>query len=233
MGGGGNRTSQNCVGYSDTVRQKSWDDKDSVVSYEHAEEATRRALLTARMIKEVWIMKTYGALMAASLCLLFGQVAVAQDCCGTPDCCARCSVRTHCQQFACQVVCEVKKVKKTCWVVECEEFAPLLPGCRQRCRDCCDTGGCGVTSCGSRSKCEVPPRCGKARVRKKLVKKSVTVEVPVYKTVVQHLCSGCCTSGCGVEAGEVAAPSAAPVAPAPAPIPKEARQTLLVPMPSY
>ena len=183
-------------------------------------------------------MKTCRALMAASLCLLFGQVVVAQDRCGTPDCCARCNVRTRCQQFDCQVVCEVKKVKKSCWVVECEEFAPLLPGCRQRCNDCCNTGGCNTggcetASCGSRGKCEVPPRCGKARVKRKLVKKEITVEVPVYKTVVRNLCSGCCPSGCGVEAGDAAAPSAAPAAPAPAPVPKAARQTLLVPMPSY
>ena len=181
-------------------------------------------------------MKTCRALMAASLCLLFGQVVVAQDRCGTPDCCARCNVRTHCQQFTCQVVCDIKKVEKTCWVVECEEFAPLLPGCRQRCNDCYNTGGCGTVSCGSCGKCEVPPRCGKARVRKKLVKKSITVEVPVYRTVVQNLCSDCCGDGSGesstaIDSGKAsAAPS---VAPAPALIPKEARQTLLVPMPTY
>ena len=194
-------------------------------------------------------MKTYGTLMAASLCLLFGEVVVAQDCTVAPDCCSRCSVRTHCQQFTCQVVCEMKDVKKTCWVVECEEFAPLLPGCRQRCKAgrcgvaSCGSGGCEVASCGSGGcgtascgKCDVPPRCGKARVKKKLVKKSTTVKVPVYKTVVQNLCTACCGAGSGESATDADSKkaSASPsVAPAPAPVPKQARQTLLAPMPSH
>jgi hypothetical protein len=38
----------------------------------------------------------------------------------------------------------------------------------------------------------VPPRCGKVRCVKKLVKKEITCEVPVYKCVVVCCSPGCC-----------------------------------------
>ena len=59
----------------------------------------------------------------------------------------------------CTVVCETKLVKKTVWVVQCEEFCVANP-----------TLGCGV-------------RCGKPRSRKQLIKKEIAVEVPVYRCV--------------------------------------------------
>lgn len=68
--------------------------------------------------------------------------------------------RPACQK-CCKIVCEMKKVKKTVWAVECEEFCVPRPSLR----------GCCVT-------------CGKVRCRRKLLKKEITVEVPVYKCVV-------------------------------------------------
>jgi hypothetical protein len=73
---------------------------------------------------------------------------------------------------------------------------PRLPKCfcctKTYCSEptCCDTN----CSCAGKKSCYkkrplVPPRCGPVRCRKKLVKKTITCEVPVYKCVV---CGACC-----------------------------------------
>ena len=142
--------------------------------------------------------------MRSSLFLLFAVVlvaavasrALAGD--GGPTCCAVCGRHVACAQKTCQVVCEVKKEKKSYWCVECEEICTLLPGRRE---------------CGE---CSPPPRCGSSKCVKKLVKKESSVEVPVYKCVVLDLCPDCA-------AGQ-SAPNAAPVAAAaPLPPPKTPR----------
>ena len=58
----------------------------------------------------------------------------------------------------------------------------------------------------------VPPKCGKVRTRKKLVKKEIVCEVPVYKCVVVCSDPGCCeaASGCLDEEASKAAPAPAP-----------------------
>ena len=91
------------------------------------------------------------------------------------DCCSRCGVKK-----VCKVVCEMKEVKKTCWEVECEEFCVPLPRL------------CGRKAGACERDCVAPPKCGKVRCRKKLVKKKVTRKVPVYKCVVEHVCGKCC-----------------------------------------
>jgi len=142
--------------------------------------------------------------MVLSLATVFlaANVTLAAHC--GPRACG-CSVNVCCGKTT-QVVCEMKKVKKTVWAVECEEFSTLLPGCH------CLTG---CNKC-----CVTPPRCDKVRTRKKLVKKTITCEVPVYKCVVVP---------CG-EVEEAAPEAVAPEAPAPAPTPaKEASTT--APMP--
>jgi len=139
---------------------------------------------------------------------LDANTCVAADSYGPPaccdqihDCCNRCGV-----QKRCKVICEMKEVKKTCWVVECEEFCVPLPGCgpfcKSACCDGCDSGcdigcgdGCPSDPCASLRRPIVPPKCGKVRCRKKLVKKEITCEVPVYKCVVV-CCKGCCDSVC-------------------------------------
>ena len=149
--------------------------------------------------------------------LLMACLAAAADrgspaaCCNQArECCPRCGVPK-----TCKVVCEMQKVKKTVWVVECEEFCAALPRCAPVCKPC---GGCGKASCQSCAEqscsdpCEslrrptVPPKCGKVRSRKKLVKKEITCEVPVYKCVVVCCSPGCCGAGCR-NAAEAPAPA--------------------------
>ena len=163
-------------------------------------------------------MKTILSTLAIGF--LIANVCVAAGYCDAPACCDQ----THesCNgcgvQKTCKVVCEIKKVKKTCWVVKCEEFCASLPrcGCKSSCGSCgdtgCDSGGCGDSGCcgdpcASLKKPMVRPKCGKVRTRKKLVKKTITCEVMVYKCIVV-----CCNSGCNVSCGESDWEKSAPAA---------------------
>ena len=135
-------------------------------------------------------MRLLGVTFGAVVCLLLAQTATAGDCGKAPDCCAQCGDKAPCQPKTCRVVCGVKKVKKYCWQVKCEEFCLPMPGCRKSASGCgavdeCDPG------CGP-AKAPTPPKCGKVRCRKKLVKKEYTVEVPIYKCVVKNVCGECC-----------------------------------------
>ncbi len=138
-------------------------------------------------------MKTIVSIVIAGL--LTVSLAVAGDSRGghagigiLKNCC-KCGAETNCK-----IVQETKKVKKTVWVVECEEFCPLLPGPKCGCecgeKDC---GGCQAKSCDP---CDVlkrkitPPVGGKVRTRKKLVRKEIVCEVPVFRCV-PVCCKGC------------------------------------------
>ena len=117
---------------------------------------------------------------------------------GAADECGHCGCHCGCHKH-CRVVCEMKKVVKHVWVVECEEFCPTLPnrrGCH--CGDC-GCNGAGEADCGcGRGKCDpcavenqknyITPKCGKTRTKKKLIKKEVECLVPVYKCVVVYCC---------------------------------------------
>ena len=157
-------------------------------------------------------------LLSLAIGFLIANTCVAANSCGSPACCdrthescGRCGV-----QKTCKVICETKKVKKTTWVVECEEFCAPLPGCRSSCKSACGNGcgsgsgcdsgcdnGCSSDPCASLRRPIVPPKCGKVRTRKKLVKKEITCEVPVYKCVVV-----CCNAGCNAGCGEAASAEA-------------------------
>ena len=169
-------------------------------------------------------MRLILSLMAVGL--LAANAAEGAGGCGTADCrnpshsCRSCNAKT------CQIVCEMVKVKKCVWVVECEQFCPMLPGCGPKtCQTGCGQGCGGGMECGSccgKDPCEalhkrriVPPKQGHARVRKKLVKKTITCEVPVYKCVVSDCCAGCSMG----EAAPVAAPAAAQSVTRAAPLP--------------
>ena len=164
---------------------------------------------------------TLAALLAVTQAAAAGESGAAS--CGTPDCCAQCGGRKACQKKVCQVVCEIKKEKKYCWSVQCEDFCAPLPNLP--CRECCDKCGGDPAKCGSCcEKCVTPPKCGKVRTKMTLVKKEYEVEKPVYKCVVKYLCNDCCDSG-----PAEGTPPAAPAAPsqpsgtptlAPAPMPK-------------
>ena len=171
-------------------------------------------------------MRTKIAMVVIGLtCLLPVGTASAnkycQSTCRIESCAPMCC--SHCGQKSCRVICEMKKVKKTVWVVKCEEFCVPNPSCcRPCCKKSCCTSSCSEqcgTCCGSHGKCGkvlVPPRCGPVRCRKKLIKKEIVCEVPVYKCVV---CGSCCEGCC---CGEQTVPKFAPekkakVAPAPSP----------------
>ncbi len=170
-------------------------------------------------------MRMVGTSLAVALCLLWAQSAMAKSC-GSGNC----SRRGNCGSCgkSCQVTCGTKTVKKTVWVVECEEFCAPLPncdrcrscnrGCKSRCKSGCEADACG--DCGSCGRCckdpcqalqnrkYVTPKCSKVRTRKKLVKKTVTCEIPVYKCVLCGGDAGCCGE-------EEAAPAEAPADDAP------------------
>ena len=100
--------------------------------------------------------------------------------------CALCGHRQ-----ACQVVVATKKVTRTVWTVECEEFCAPLPHLSfhgSRLHTMPVKHGCDP--CASVAGPVVPPRCGKFRTRKKLVRKEIECEVPVYRCVVVCGCKG-------------------------------------------
>ncbi len=124
------------------------------------------------------------------------------DSCGGQACCDKCGCPCDCLQKTCQLVCDVKKEKKTCWCVECQEFCTLLPGCPHLCCECAEL-----------------PHCGHSKCVKKLVKKDYEVAVPVYKCVVVYLCPACCKGGSTNNVPDTLPnPQSAPTAPAAAPL---------------
>ena len=169
--------------------------------------------------------------LSMAISVLIAQSAIAENCCTPsrceqPSCCdTGCCCQSACVPKGCKLVCEMKKVKKECWVVECEDFCTTLPNCH--CKKCCgtcggcQTGGCCETGCGGcdpcadMRKCLVPPKCGMVRCRKKLVKKTIECEVPVYKCV--PVCRGCgCCDACSAGEVEVTGEVEVPQAPLPA-----------------
>jgi hypothetical protein len=174
-----------------------------------------------------------GTALAGDACKAPAACGEAQTC-GSPNCCAHCGCCCACEKY-CRVVCEMKEVKKTVWVVKCEEFCAPLPGCR---RGCCE-GGDGREPCpaeaacpndcrkkcdpcaSEENKCLVPPKCGKLREKKTLEKKEIVCKVPSYKCVVVYCCPHCgADQECGSQQAPPPAPAAAkPATPPPAPAP--------------
>lgn len=168
-----------------------------------------------------------------------GEAKPPEDGCGQISACALCGCHAPCKKV-CRLVCETKKVEETVWEVQCEDFCPLLPkifgkkcgcgdpGCG---RDPAVCGGCEA-GCGK----EPPtPQCGKSRVKKTLVKKTITKEVPVYRCVVEYVCGEC---GCGdagaapaapAAPGQKAAPASPPPPAPPKPAPKAAFRPAILP----
>jgi hypothetical protein len=193
------------------------------------------------------------AFLAVVACLVFTLPAAAGSCggcevgccdqaccdsgCGSSKCCGLCGCKAPCNAY-CVVECGTETVTRPCFKVECEPFCPPLPRC---CKSSC--GGCGCnTTCGccvdeSEERCcpaycchKVPvermPKCGKVRVKKKLLVAECEIEVPKYECVVKYRCTSCCRDpgycgpyhdpgcrdpGCGaVEGEQVTEPQAAP-----------------------
>lgn len=143
--------------------------------------------------------------------------------CGSVERCGHCGRCCACEKY-CRVVCEMKEVKKTVWVVKCDEVCTLMPGCGRGCNGCgicgdcangdsCDCGSCGkhCDPCAAENaKRFVPPKCGKVRERKTLEKKEVVCKVPSYKCVVVYACQDCGANGARPATDKPAAPSPAP-----------------------
>lgn len=139
----------------------------------------------------------------AIICLVVRPTGAANESCAV-SCCDRCGCPCDCLQKTCQIVCDVKKEKKTCWCVEHQDFCTLMPGCPHLC-----------------DQCESLPHCGKEKCVKKLVKKEYEVDIPIYKCVVLHLCPACnggSTNLPNAAANPPSAPAVAPTNPAP-PVP--------------
>jgi hypothetical protein len=192
-------------------------------------------------------MKIYALISAIGL--VIASAAIAADTvpapeacqevqtCGSPDCCAHCDCRDCCEKY-CKVVCEMKEVKKTVWVVKCEDFCAPLPSCPLNCCDGCESGdkdnsckqceGCCNKSCDPCASLENriyrQPNCGKVRTKKTLEKKEIICKIPSYKCVVVYACADCGTKFNDGEKSE----SQNPVNPAPSPAPKT---TLIAPLP--
>jgi len=117
-----------------------------------------------------------------------------------------CGVLHDCLLGACK--------KKGCCDPGCCETACCEPTC---CEASCCGDACGAMDCcdpcesvrKAHADCAAPPRCGKVRGKKKLLRKEIECEVPVYKCVV--MCVDPCGTSCGVSCGEgEVAPSKAP-----------------------
>jgi hypothetical protein len=159
--------------------------------------------------------------------------------CGSEACCSHCGCRCACDRY-CKIVCEMKDVKKTVWVVHCSEFCTTLP-CGPFCAaqgpcgsgDQCNSSETCATCRACGGKCDVcadlekrnyvPPKCGKIREKKTLEKKEVVCKVPSYKCVVEYCCSRCgqtmseCNQATPPKSVAPTPVSATPVPAAPAP----------------
>jgi hypothetical protein len=195
-----------------------------------------KTLVLSMSLAVGWIAAN--AAVAAEPCKAPGACTEVQTC-GAADHCGCCGRTCQCEKH-CQVVCGLKEVRKTVWVVKCEDFCAPLPNCGHGCcKGCngCAAGGGEATCCeGCGRKCDpcaaeknkhyVPPKCGKVRTRKLLEKKEVVCMVPSYKCVVVYTCPDCCGSEkCDDQR------LSAPVRPAMPPPPPPAKTTERAPLP--
>lgn len=185
-----------------------------------------------------------GLLMAAGLLAAQDTCrAAGEEMCGSPHCCGCCGRGGACK-VGCRLICTVKEEKKTVWDVQCESMCLVLPGCGPA-HKVCPSDDCGECTGKDHDDCMpslckwlVPPKCGRERCVKKLVKREVTVKVPTYKCVPCYVCDEC-QQACSqeIEAAKAKIESAptpqqplpAPKAPAPQPLPKQAQN--LAPLP--
>ena len=144
------------------------------------------------------VKKTLLCLLAVGLMAMTAEVTLAQQatgCGAQPACgctkCGDCKICPKgCGKFQCDCQCDkvckptmtTKKVTRACWVCECKMICLVGPSC-----------GCQGT-------------CGRSRVVKRLIRKTITKEVPIVKcNVVDATGCGCASGGC-----DSAPPAAAP-----------------------
>jgi hypothetical protein len=113
------------------------------------------------------------SIICCALVLLAAHQGLADDCCQSCGCDAQC-----CK--VCRCVPSTKKVTKTEYSCECEDFCVPGPSLRTVCRD----------ECGKK-KIVYTPTCAEVRTRKKLAKKETSRNEPTTKWVVENLCPKC------------------------------------------
>jgi hypothetical protein len=118
--------------------------------------------------------------MKAFLCLGLLLLTAAVTRAGIFCHCDDCGSQASCCKV-CRCVPSKKKVTKTEYECECEDFC--VPGRSIRSKEC--------DECGHK-KWVYTPTCAQVRTRKKLVKKDNTKEVCTVKWVVENLCPNCC-----------------------------------------
>ena len=135
------------------------------------------------------------SLIGVGTCAAFPEMAFAGH-----GGCRRCGCNANRCRKVCRLVQVDRKITTTVWGMECEDFCmpgPSSPDCKQ-----CDMVGRPVP--GDKV-CSKPkrivwtswiPGCGQEiHTKRKLMKKTVTKNVPSFKWVVEELCSDC-TANC-------------------------------------
>ncbi|WP_425618311.1 hypothetical protein NA78x_002015 [Anatilimnocola sp. NA78] len=125
-------------------------------------------------------MRSLPYLFAGAIVALSTALTIAQECC------VECGCNT-CIRKVCHVKCEIKKVPKTVYSCECEDFC--VPGPSKKCGYECTPG------CNGCEKCKVNwvPQCADVYTRTKLKKTTVDKEEKTYKWVVETFCEQCAT----------------------------------------
>ena len=130
-------------------------------------------------------------LFATAIVLCLASWAWAHNCF-----CAHCGHSCPCQKV-CRLVCEDKKIEVVCWGALCEEFCVPCHG-KKGCEHCemvCSECDCDPETPTSKPKrfiwSDWMPTRATMFTRTKLMKKTITKEVPTYKWVVEDLCQHC------------------------------------------
>jgi len=123
-------------------------------------------------------MHKFEACLAITLVALLSATALAGDCCEHCGC-------QSCVHKVCHLKCELKKVPKTCYSCECEDFC--VPGPSKRCGYKSETDCDGCKIC----KPNYVPTWAEVHTRKKLVKRVVWKEELTYTWCVEYLCNDC------------------------------------------
>lgn len=149
--------------------------------------------------------------MMLVMIMAFTATAGAED-----GCCAHCGCTAQCHKV-CRLVCEDRKVEKTCWGCICEDFCvpcagtPVCKHCEDVCESCGDPDDPKVPFARARKLIwhDWTPNGATMYTKKKLMRKVVTKKVPGYKYVVEDLCDACAAKQ-EAEAETAPMPAAAP-----------------------
>ncbi len=104
----------------------------------------------------------------------------------------------------CRPIAETKKISKTVFECECEDFC--IPGPSTRSGKSCTADGCGHFQ----HEVHWQPGCGQSRTRKVLKKSTVEEEVVTYRWVVEECCATCAAMPAPASSGAYTPPHLEP-----------------------